>query len=83
MPTMTQNPWREFGWRTTLVSVLVGWFLPVAALQAAVILAVFALWAWRSEEKSHAGLLLGAAASMAVSAGLHLVSAIPVYVEIS
>lgn len=80
---MSQNPWRKFGWRTALAAVLVGWFLPVAALQAAVILALFSLWAWRSKEKAHAGLLLGAAVSMAVSAGLHLLLAVPVYVEMS
>lgn len=80
---MSQNPWCKFGWRPALVSVLVGWFLPVAALQAAVILAVFSLWAWRTKEKSHAGLLLGAAVSMAASAGLHLLLAIPVFVEVS
>lgn len=80
---MSQNPWRKFGWRTALVSVLVGWFLPVAALQAAVILAVFSLWAWRSDGRRHAGLLLGVAVSMAVSAGLNLLLAVPVYVEMS
>lgn len=80
---MGQNGWSEFGWRPALAAVLVGWFLPVAALQAAVIFALFSLWAGRSEGRRRAGLLLGAALCMAAPAGLRLLLALPVSVEMT
>ncbi len=80
---MSRSDWSGFGWRPALAAVLIGWFLPVAALWAAVIVALFSLWAWRAEGRRRAGLLLGAASCMAAAAGLRLLSAVPVVIEMT
>ena len=77
----TRNPWTQFGWRQVLIAVLVGWFVPVAALQAAAIIAMFSLWVWRFHGRRQAGWLLGIAVSLATSAGLRLLLGLSLFIE--